>query len=81
MKHQSRFNRWVYKLKNLPATKRGTASGLCTFGCLYVVFMGFFILQLFGIKFKKEWMIVGAIIAQGMSTLIFFAWSRIAVKQ
>lgn len=75
-----KFSAWVHRLKVLPNTRRGLASGLCSIICLGIVLVIFLVSESLEIQFPKKWLILTAVGAKGLATAIFFIWARAAVK-
>lgn len=75
-----KFSAWSHRLKVLPNTRRGLASGLCSAVCLGIVLIIFLVSESLEIQFQRKWLIFAAVGAEGLATAIFFIWAKAALK-
>lgn len=71
---------WFQKLKNLPNTHKGTASGLCDSVCILLVFLALMICKACKLQIDLFWYIGGVAIAKIVGSYLFHTWYEAAKK-
>ncbi len=71
---------WAYKLKRVPNTRRGTASGLSSVICLALFTLIVFALAASGFEITLYQGMIGAVGAEAVATGLFFLWANAASR-
>jgi len=70
----------IQKLKKLPNTHKGTASGLCDLVCVLTAIIVILICKFFKFEVTIGWVLCGVLVAKLIGVVIFFNWAK-AVKK
>lgn len=73
-------NTWILKMKILPNREPGFASGLCSMVCLWFVLIPAIVMAIMGFEIHLTKLILPALGALLLATLIFAIWRKAAIK-
>jgi len=67
-----KIKNWIFHLKRLPNTKKGTSSALCDAVLVVLATAVYFILKVLGYKLGTNWLIGFVVGAKLLATPLFF---------
>ena len=77
--NEKKIKKWIFQLKRLPNTKKGTSSALCDAVLVVFAVMTYFTAKAMGYKLGTNWLIGFVVGAKLLATPLFFAWTKFAM--
>lgn len=77
--NEKKIKKWIFYLKRLPNTKKGTSSALCDAVLVVFATAVYFTAKAMGYKLGTNWLIGFVVGAKLLATPLFFAWAKFAI--
>lgn len=78
--NKEKIKKWIYDLRRLPNIKSSITFDSCSSAAIGAVLISYLISEAIGFKLSRTLFLDLVMFAEGIATILFFTWARIALR-